>query len=275
METIKELLAIGRHHFDRRQYAEAEDRLKRVLEQEGNYADVLNMLGVISHAGGRFSDAADYFKRALRINPRYAEATLNLAVLMSDLGRPSDAKKLYLSIRGRPGVTVAKVEPVLRGKLSNLHADVGDIYRSIGLNAHAAEEYRKALKLNPSYADIRVKLGQALREAGAPRDALRELALVIRDKPRFGPALLQMGITAFSMGRATEAKRWWRRALALSPQDEYARMYLRLCDALGASAPGRKAAAKKNRRRINSLRLDRHQEAPCRSTGRISSPRSG
>jgi len=242
METLKELLAIGKQYFDNKQYAQAESYLKRVMEKSSRYADVLNMLGVIAHVEGRFASAIDYFREALNINPRYTEVMLNLAVLYNDLGQYSEAKKIYGKLRGGKGSGHASIEPVLRGKLSNLHADIGDIYRSIGLYSYAIDEYKKALHLNPTYFDIRTKLGQALRENNRFPESLKELKSVLKADAHYCPALIQTGITYYSLGKISEAKKNWHEALSKEPDNEYARMYLRLCDSMGAPAAEEKKA---------------------------------
>jgi tetratricopeptide (TPR) repeat protein len=232
MDSIKEMLKIGKQHFDQRRYAEAEHYLRRVIEDNPRYADVFNMLGVISHVEGKFATAIDCFEKALKINPRYTESTLNLAVLYNDLGQYDKAKKLYSRLKTRKGEKSFTIEPVLRGKLSNLHADIGDIYRSIGLFAFAIDEYRKALMLNPTYLDIRTKLGQALRENGRVNDALEQLKEVLRKKAAYSPALIQIGVTYYTMDRIVDAKKAWKKALEHEPDNEYAKMYLRLCQAM-------------------------------------------
>ena len=231
MDSMKEMLKIGKQHFDQRRYAEAEHYLRRVIEDNPRYADVINMLGVISHVEGKFATAIDCFEKALKINPRYTEATLNLAVLYNDLGQYEKAKKLYSRLKTRKGEKSFSIEPVLRGKLSNLHADIGDIYRSIGLFAFAIEEYRKALMLNPTYLDIRTKLGQALRENGRVNDSLEQLKEVLKKKAAYSPALIQIGVTYYTMDRIVDAKKAWKKALEGEPGNEYAKMYLRLCQA--------------------------------------------
>lgn len=232
METLKEILSIGKQHFENKQYAQAESFLRRATQKGARYADVLNMLGVISHRDGRFASAIEYFRGAIKINPRYTEAILNLAVLYNDLGQYPEAKKLYSQLKTTKGAKKGQIEPVLRGKLSNLHADIGDIYRSIGLNSHATEEYRKALGLNSNYFDIRTKLGQALRENGALPDSVKELKTVLRESPVYCPALIQMGITYYAMGKMPEAKKYWKAVLDKEPDNEYAKMYLRLSEAM-------------------------------------------
>ena len=231
MDELKQLIATGKQHFDNRQYDKAEEYLRKVIEIDPHFADVLNILGVIAHVQGKFATAIDHFKRALRINPNYTEATLNLTVLYNDLGQYSDAKRLYQRLKGRTPRGSSKIEPVLRGKLSNLHADIGDIYRSIGLFNLTADEYRKALSLNPSYYDIRTKLGQALREGGRLKDSVSELGTVLCADNRYAPALIQLGVTHYAMGEISDAKKSWKRALESSPKNPYAEMYLRLCAA--------------------------------------------
>lgn len=248
MESIKELYSTGKQHFDGKQYAQSENCFKKVIEKGGRYADVFNMLGVISHVEGKFASAIDYFEKALDINPCYTEAILNLAVLYNDLGQYADAKKLYGRLKGKAKSGDQHVEPVLRGKLSNLHADIGDIYRAIGLYKHAIDEYRKALDLNPNFFDIRTKLGQALREGGMLPDSLKELKAVLKANAKYSPALIQMGITHHSMGKLGEAKKCWNEVLKKEPSNESARMYLKLCEAMKETCESPKGASYKKKR---------------------------
>lgn len=250
METIKDVIALGKHYFESKQYQRAEHILCQVIEKHPNYADVLNLLGVINHIDGKFEAAITFFRRALKINPRYTEAILNLAILYNDLGQYAEAKRLYTQLRGqRQKEGGVEVEPVLRGKLSNLHAEIGDIYRSIGLSAHAIEEYRKALHLNPNYHDIRTKLGTALREDGQLAASKKELEGVIKADEGYAPARVQLGVTHYSMGKVDEAKRIWKTVLSQNPADDHAKMYLRLCEVTGqpeeTRAPSHAVIAKK------------------------------
>jgi tetratricopeptide (TPR) repeat protein len=249
MESIKEMLAIGKENFEHKRYDDAEHYLRRVIEENPYYADVFNMLGVISHAQGKFASAIEHFENALKRNPRYTEAILNLAVLYNDLGKYEKAKALYAQLKGSKGEKAAKIEPVLRGKLSNLHADIGDIYRSIGLFDLAVDEYKKALSLNPAYMDIRTKLGQALRENGRPNDSLVQLREVLKKKSSFHPALIQLGITFYTLGKVKEARQAWKKVLEKEPGNDCAKMYLRLCDATQAvsKAPRKRPLARKTK----------------------------
>lgn len=236
METIDELVSIGKHYFEQKEFKKAEGFLGRVLEKTDRYADVYNMMGVIQHAEGRFTAAIDFFKHALTINPRYTEALLNLAVLYNDLGQYDDAKKLYGQVHKKTKAPKPHIEPVLRGKLSNLHANIGDIYRSVGSQKFAIEEYSKALRLNPEYADIRTKLGQCYREDGQLQKAKKELMEALKHKKAYSPARVQLGLTYYAMGKIPEAKKEWKAVLTKNPGNDYANMYLRLVNAMSTSS---------------------------------------
>lgn len=243
MDSIGELVAQAKQHFERKDYRGAETYLRQVLEKTDRYADVLNMMGIIHHAEGRFSSAIDLFKRALAINPNYTEAIMNLAVVYNDLGQYGEAKKLYAKLTKSSRGSKHKIEPVLRGKLSNLHAQIGDIYRSAGANGNAIDEYEKALTLNPTYVDIKTKLGQSLREAGQLNKALKVLREALKTKSSYVPARIQLGLTYYAQGKTTDAKKEWKTALNRDPDNDYARMYLRLVEAMNAAR--RKPARKK------------------------------
>lgn len=228
MQSVQELVSKGKHCFENKEYAQAEALFRQVVTRGVEYADVFNMLGVINHNEGKFQHAIDFFEKALQKNPHYTEALLNLAVLYNDLGKYAEAKKLYAKLRKGKGSEPRQIEPVLQGKLSNLHADIGDIYRNIGLYSHAVAEYQKALQHNPHFVDIRLKLGMALRDAGELATAITELKNVIKQEPKYTDAFVQLGITYYALGKATDARKTWQQALKLSPKHVHAEMYLRL-----------------------------------------------
>ena len=207
MSATKELINLGKEYFDRKEYHLAEKYLEKALQENSKYADVHNLLGVINHIGGRFQAALDSFKKALVINPRYTEALLNLAVLYNDLGEYSKARNLYAQLKQNNKRKAHDIEPVLKGKLSNLHSEIGDIYRSISMFSYAVEEYKKALHLNPTYHDIRTKLGQALREQGKLKDSEKEFKSVIKANPKYNSARIQLGVTLYTMGKNPEIGR--------------------------------------------------------------------
>ncbi len=247
---IKEWVTLGKKYFTQREYERAESYLRRVAKQNPKYADVQNMLGVIYHSEGRFSDSIHAFEQALAVNPNYTEALLNLAVLYNDLGQYKEARKLYDHLQKRKpatkpakgkagkesaGAAEREIEPVLRGKLSNLHAEVGDIYYGLGLYGPAIEEFARALTLNPTYVDIQTKLGQSQREHGELETSVKTLRDACKTNARYAQARVQLGVSLYAMGKLGEARKTWNETLTIDPENANAQMYLSLCEAAATS----------------------------------------
>ncbi len=225
---LRNLFDLGKKHFESRNYARAERCFLKLHRAGSRYADVLNMLGVIYHIEGKFNNAIESFEEALRINPHYAEATLNLAVLYNDLGEYAKAKNLYNRVQKRK--TTSDLDPILRGKIANMHAHLGDTYRGVGKFTEAIEEYKKALKLCPTFADIRTKLGISYRENKQTDLSIRELTQTLSQTPSCKGARIQLGITYYITGQKTKAARAWQEVLKQDKNNEVARLYLRLCE---------------------------------------------
>jgi len=225
---FRELFDLGKKHFESKNYPRAEQYFQKIVKSGGRYADVLNMLGIIYHIEGKFNNAVESFEKALEINPDYHEATLNLAVLYNDLGEFKKAKALYARVGKKKGPR--DFEPILKGKITNMHAHLGDTYRGIGKSAEAIEEYKKALKLAPTYADVRTKLGMAYRENDQKDLSAKELSAAIAESPAYKPAHIQLGITYFAMGQKDKAAKAWKALLSKDKDNPIANAYLKLCE---------------------------------------------
>src|ERR1700690_2257938 len=121
-EHTKQLLLLGREHYQRRELDKADLLLTQVVEQDARLADVHDMLGVICHARGNLAQAEQHFERALAINPGYTEAALNLAVTYNDRGKYEAARQVYARIKGTPSGPLHGLDPFARGKIANMHA---------------------------------------------------------------------------------------------------------------------------------------------------------
>lgn len=224
-----QLLQRGREHFHAGQYDKAEKSLTPLARDRIPYADVYSMLGAINYQKGRLLDALALFDEALRLNPGYTEAALNLALTYNDLGKYAESKRVYeRMMASRKQAGPDRIDPFVKGKIANLHADVGLAYEQAGLHEQAAEEYRRALALCPTYVDIRTRLGVSLRAAGNMAGAEREFAKAKKEHPDLVGPRLQLGMTYYTSGRRNDAAREWREVLAMEPENKFAKLYLRL-----------------------------------------------
>ncbi len=231
-EELRVLYLLGRENFQKNDYTEAEKHLTAFIETVQDFADVWNMLGVIYHDQGKFQKAVESFERALKINPLYTEAQLSLAVTYNDLGQYHKARELYAGAKQQGTKTEGEriPDPFVKGKLANMHADLGDVYRGIGLFDEAVQEYRKALELRPEFPDIRTKMAKALHSQGRKEQALDELMEIKRNKPEYLVARINLGVMLYSEGRVADALREWREILKEDPENKKAQMYLRLVE---------------------------------------------
>jgi tetratricopeptide (TPR) repeat protein len=233
---LRELVARGRGHYQAGEHAEAIACLTEVLREKAPYADVYDMLGVMYHQEGRLAEAEEMFREALRINPGYTEAALNLVVTCNDLGKYADAKVVYERAMAASKRAPRELDPFAKGKIANMHAEVGAAYRAVGLYEEAVREYERALALCPTFVDIRTDLGNTRREMGDVAGAIRELEHVRAESPRFVAGRLQLGLGYYAAGRRDDAGAEWRTALEIAPANRSARMYLSLLDV--NKAPG-------------------------------------
>lgn len=241
---IRYLIDQGKTYFANHAYKKAEVIFQKIVSSKKQFADVYNMLGLVYHQTGQFQKAIHSFDQALEINPEYTEAMLNLSVLYNDLGEYKESKKLLAKAQklSKTGYK-DKLAPLVRAKLANKHADMGDTYRGLGLYKQAIEEFKKALELAPHFYDIRCRLGICLREINKKSDAIKEFQKIVKEKPSYLDGQIQLGVTYYSSGKKTEAAKIWAKLSKSHPDHELVKMYSALAGA--ASISPKKTATKK------------------------------
>jgi tetratricopeptide (TPR) repeat protein len=229
-ERIKELLTRGREHYQKREYDKADYILREVIEQSDGFADVFDMLGIIAHSRGDLHAAARYFERAIAINASYTEALLNLAVTYNDLGRYEAARQIHSKVRKLGSAGPVQIDPFARGKIANMHADLGQAYAEAGIVHEAIEQYLKAVNLCPSFADLRTRLGNLYRDAGDLPRARDQYETAKNVNPKYVLARVLLGVMLFSLGDSPGALNEWREVLAIDPDNKSAQMYVRMLE---------------------------------------------
>jgi tetratricopeptide (TPR) repeat protein len=236
-ERVKQLLLLGREHYAKREFEKAEELLREVLTHEDRFADVHDMLGVICHSRGNFIQAERHFERALEINPSYTEAALNLAVTYNDRGKYDAAKQVYAKIKGNPTGAIPGLDPFARGKLANMHADLGQAYADAGLPHEAIEQLEKAVGLCPQFADLQTRLGALHRDVNNHPRAREHYEAALASRPNYVPARLQLGVTLLALGDPKAAEEQWKKVIEIEPDNSRAKMYLRMLASSQQSNP--------------------------------------
>lgn len=229
-EEIRQKLTLGREHYNKREFSKAEPMLRQAVQMGARYADVFNMLGVIRHDKGELESARQAFQEAVELNPNYTEAALNLVVTLNDMGRYEEAREIYQRLVARGERAPGGIDPYIRGKIANLHADLASAYQEAGLAAECMHELRKAILLCPEFVDLRLRLAKLYLEQRDLRAARLELEEALRYKPRYAAAHVALGLVHFEEGHAADAIAEWERALECDENDPTARMYLRMTE---------------------------------------------
>ena len=128
-----------------------------------------------------------------------------------------------------------QLDPFVKGKIANLHAEVAQAYVDAGMASDAKHELRKAILLCPSFSDLRLKLANLYRESGDLDAAKFELEEAVSNRPRYVPAWVALGVTRLSMADQKGAIEAWEKAKEIDPENKAAAMYLRM--AKGSIAP--------------------------------------
>jgi tetratricopeptide (TPR) repeat protein len=227
---LDDLYRNGTEAFERADYKQAERYFKQILVMNPTFADIHNKMGIIYNHTSRLNLAAKAFEKALETNPGYTEASLNLAITYSDLGMYEKSREVFenaarFSQQAKKDWDTS-IDPFVRGKLADEHLRVGRIYYQLRMLDEAVEEYRKALRLSPNFADIITHLGIALRDKGNYDEAIAQFNRAKESNPRYIPARLHLGITYYSQGFYNLAEEEWREALVFDPKNSALRTYL-------------------------------------------------
>jgi tetratricopeptide (TPR) repeat protein len=227
-DHLKQLLLLGREHYQKREFDQAEYLLKQVVQQTDRFADVFDMLGVIAHAHGDFAQAEQCFERAVSLNPNYTEAQLNLMVTYNDLGKYDSARAIYAQIRDRAAGGAGPSDVFAMGKIANMHAETSQAYHDAGMPADAVIELERAVALCPTFADLRTRLAVLYRDMGQKERAREQLEIAKRHNPNYVQARVLLGVALLSVGEHAAAIGEFEAVLARDSEHKSAQMYLKI-----------------------------------------------
>lgn len=226
---MKDLVVFAREAYLAGDLARAEPLLAEVLRAHDGFADVHNMMGFVLSARGDLAGAERHFERAVELNPSYTEARLNLAVTYNDLGKYEASRRMYAEVRRNDG-TATGMDPFVRGKIANKHADVAQAYLDAGCREEAIIEFNKALGLCPTFPDLWTRLGTVYREANQLDAAIHAYEQALSARPSYAQARVLLGMALLAANRPDDAMKAWQQVIAEDPQNKSARMYLRLVE---------------------------------------------
>lgn len=219
----QQLLDAANRHYDDADYPLAQPYYEKLVQHGLRYPDVFNRLGVIYHLGGRLNEARWCFQQALDVNAGYLEAALNLTVTCNELGEYGSGVRTLQQARSHTDRTN---DAYRRGKVANLHRSLARAYLDLDRPEDAMHEFGRALRLCPSFHDIRLELAKLLRRRGNVRAAREELMLILQLDPDHHDARALLGVMEIEVGDRAEGVELLEAVLAARADHPVAKAYL-------------------------------------------------
>jgi hypothetical protein len=126
---------------------------------------------------------------------------------------------------GPPGPVMAELTQ-LRSRLARNPNDLAALVQLANMEYDAqkfdkaAALYVRALALDPTNPDVRTDYATALHRGGRDLDALKQLDLVLRQRPEFHAALFNRGVVLRAIGRRTDAIADFKKYLGVAGSDD-------------------------------------------------------
>jgi DNA-binding winged helix-turn-helix (wHTH) protein/TolB-like protein/tetratricopeptide (TPR) repeat protein len=191
----------------------------RLFPESGVNVDAydLYLLGnanMVARTPDRIARARDYFRTAVDLDPKFAAAYVGLA--------RSHINSYYYATLPLSDAA-ARAQPLLDRALTldpllpEAHATQGLLRIELLELAQAEVDLRRAISLNPNYADAWLYLGMAAASDGRPLDSLEHYRNAARLDPLNFILFVRMGLEAGSAGKFDESDQYYRRAMDLAP----------------------------------------------------------
>ncbi len=203
--AVADLFKAGIAHHQAGRLAEAEGCYRRVLAEQPNHADTLNLLGVLAHQAGRSDMAVDLIRRAIEINAGSPAYFSNLAYALRQQSKLQEA------------IAAARQAIRLKPDLGAAHFNLGCALHDQGQLDEAASAYREAVRVDPALADAWCNLGNILRDQGKPDEAVAASRRAIGLNPNLAAAHCNLGTALQDQGKLDEAIAAYGQAIGLKP----------------------------------------------------------
>ncbi|MEG4455093.1 tetratricopeptide repeat protein [Microcoleus sp. N9_A1] len=205
--------AMGKAEAARYWYAQA-------LEIEPDFAEVYANLGSIYAQQKQWQKSIECYQKAIKIKPNLASPYRNLARVFLQSGQPQAGAECWYEALT---LDINWAKPDEHFTLGNTLLELGQLDRAISC-------YRRAIQLQPSYADAYHNLGEVLSVMGQCEEAIAAYQKAIDLNPSFDAPHYGLGKAWASLDRREDAIACYRRAIELNPN--LAQAYQSLGDAL-------------------------------------------
>jgi tetratricopeptide (TPR) repeat protein len=186
------------------QYLDAQLRCRQALEIDGDHADTLHLMGLLSHQAQQYDLAVEWMARAIRQVPK-AEYLASLGETLERHGRHEEALKAFdKALQLKPDD-------------AELWKNLGNILLKVGRPADALLSFQHVLRLDPRHWDAANLAALLLYPMQRFEEALACFTLCDELRPDQAPTLYMRALSLRSLQRFDESLADNRRAHALDP----------------------------------------------------------
>lgn len=232
---LNALFRSGTIHYKTGAYAEAESFYKETLKLDAGLSKARNNYGLVKLAQGQRGEArkafeiaskqanpdalvnlgnelaregknltaVNYYKQALAIKPNHDVAKISLAVSLLTIDK-DQSKELLLTLKDSE--SVGPKAQMLLGKLA--HDD--------GRFEDAIQFYKRAIDGDPKLIDARMNYAMALVRSNQAVEALKQMRLVVAERPKDALAWMNIGIVFTANGDLQKAKQCYEYSITLN-----------------------------------------------------------
>jgi FkbM family methyltransferase len=203
----------------------------KILELNPQDIETLLITGHICVALHNFEDAKVFYRRVLELEPQNEDAQSNLNKL--DNRNPvtpelKSPEELYQEIQpllnnGDPHRAIAQLEELLQAypDFALAQNDLGVLYYHTGDKEKARHHYESAVDLMPDNINFQKNLADFLFvEQGKVEEALQIYVNILATHPEDVETLLISGHICVALKKFDDAKEFYKRVLALAPDNE-------------------------------------------------------
>src|SRR6185295_15235895 len=159
--------------------------------------------GLALHNAGDLQQAEQEYRKVLRIDARHADALHLLGVIGQQRGEPALAVE-YI------GKAIA-----VNGSNAVYHTNLAAAHHAMARFQDAENSCRRAVRLQPRYAEAHYNLGLALESQGKSAGAVESYRKAIELKPGIAEAHLNLGNLLRAQEKVPEAEECFRKAIAV------------------------------------------------------------
>lgn len=173
--------------------------------------------GIYHYYRNEFKQAVDFLRKALRDDPKMTDSERQTAVYYLTETFVTSAERLVdrgeLTAAAQDFARAVEVNP----RYPDIRYRYGKCLEALARSDEAAEQYRRAIDRNPDYLEARVALAFCLMRAGklAEADEAYEAALTLKIRKLRAPC--ERGRQRLGEGDVERAEAWFRQAFLGAP----------------------------------------------------------